>query len=215
MTFEPVNPTRMDLMALKERTALARMGYQIIRQKRDVLLIELKAILDSSMSIRDKLNAQMRRSYASLMGAQSHHGPLEMEGIAMSMKRAQATTVRIRNAMGVKLPQVSREKDDRTLLQRGYSIPYTSARVDEAAQRFEETLEIVMEAAQKELSMKRLLMEIEKTQRRVNALDYIVLPWLTDTQNDITIKLDEMERQDLLTLKEAKRKIEALQERTP
>ena len=101
---------------------------------------------------------------------------------------------------------------ERLLTDRGYSIPYSSAKVDEAARNFEKTLTLVIEAAQKEMSMKRLLREIEKTQRRVNALDYIVVPWLTQTQADITIKLDEMERGDLITLKSVKKKIEAAQE---
>jgi len=212
MTFEPVNPTRMDLMAVKERTALAKRGYQLIKQKRDVLVIELKAILDTSVTIRDKLNEQMEKSYTALMSAQSHHGPLEMENIAMSVKRAPQTTVNVRNAMGVKLPQVTWEEKERLLTDRGYSILYSSAKVDEAARKFEQSLSLVLEAAQKEMSMKRLLREIEKTQRRVNALDYIVIPWLTQTQADITIKLDEMERGDLITLKTVKKKMEAAQD---
>lgn len=208
MTGEQLSPTRMELMGVKERITLAQKGYQLLKQKRDILIIELMAILHPSMTVRDRLNDQMKKAYRSLNEAQTYHNAIELENIAMSVRKSQNSEVAIRNVMGVKLPVVNPAPHKRTIRERGYGMAYSSARVDEAAENFEKSLDIIMEMAEKEISMKKLLLEIEKTKRRVNALDYIVIPWLQESQSIITIKLDEMERDDLVTLKSIKKHLE-------
>ncbi|MFH0862865.1 MAG: V-type ATP synthase subunit D [Candidatus Altiarchaeota archaeon] len=208
MTGEQLNPTRMELMGLKDRIALAKKGYQLLKQKRDVLILELMAILHPTLGIRDRLNEQVRRSYASLQAAQSYHHVLELENIAMSTSKAQEVEVTARNVMGVKVPAVNRARHGRRIRERGYGMAYSSAKIDETAANFEKTLELILELAEKEVSVKRLLKEVEKTKRRVNALDYIVIPWLQESQNEIAIKLDEMERYDLVTMKKVKNRLE-------
>jgi len=208
MTHEQVNPTRMELMSFKERSALAQKGYQLLKQKRDILVIELMSILHRSVTLRDRLNDQMKRSYSSLYCAQSYHDSLELEGMALSVAKAESTSVGIRNAMGVKLPLVKMAEQRRLMSNRGYGLAYSSAKVDETAENFEIALELVLEVAEKEVSMKRLLLEIEKTKRRVNALDYIVIPWFKEAQKEITMKLEEVERGDLITLKSVKKQLE-------
>jgi V/A-type H+/Na+-transporting ATPase subunit D len=208
MDTEPANPTRMELISVRERTGLARKGYQLLKQKRDVLVLELMSVLERSVALRRQLDARAIGSYAALCAAQTHHGVFEMENIAMSVRRTQQIKVSVRNAMGLKLPLISRQPEHRRLPERGYSIPYTTARVDEAAESFERALETVLELADKEASMKKILIEIEKTKRRVNALDSIVIPWLEQAETDISLKLEEMERDDIIALKSVKRKME-------
>lgn len=215
MTGEQLNPTRMELIRVKERITLARKGYQLLKQKRDILLIELMSSLHSTVSLRDRINEQMSESYDALWAAQSYHSGLELETLAMASSREHDVRIAVRNVMGVRLPSITRTRAERRIKDRGYGLVYTSAKIDEAAEGFEKSLELILEAAEKETSVKRLLVEIEKTKRRVNALDYVVLPWLQDTRREITLKLDEIERYDLVTLKTVKRHLEELAIRTP
>ena len=79
---EQVNPTRMELINVKERMLLADKGHQLLKQKRDVLVIELMTILHTSITVRDRLNGEMRRAYSSLAAAESYHSIFELENIA-------------------------------------------------------------------------------------------------------------------------------------
>jgi len=90
------------------------------------------------------------------------------------------------------------------VLERGYGILGTSAVIDEAAEAFEDLVEAVIEAAEIETTMKRLLDEIESTKRRVNALEFKVIPELTEARDFIKMRLDEMEREELFRLKKIK-----------
>jgi V/A-type H+-transporting ATPase subunit D len=151
----------------------------------------------------------MASSYRCLQSAQSYHGITEIECMAMSTQPMDKTKVDIKNVMGVKLPLIAYSPKKRHIPERGYGIPYSSARVDEAAESFEKALDLIMEMAEKEVSMMRLLSEIERTKRRVNALESVVIPWLEESQKSVAVKLDELERADLTTLKEIKRQLEA------
>jgi V/A-type H+-transporting ATPase subunit D len=208
MTSEQINPTRMELINIKSRISLALKGYLLLKQKRDVLIIELMTLVHTSASMRDRLNDQMKQAYGSLEEARAMHSSLELETVALTTRRSQSLTVGVRNIMGVKIPAVYRSQKSRRLADRGYSITHTSARIDETARNFERALDTVTELAEKEVSMKRLLTEIEKTKRRVNALDYIVIPWLNDTQKDISQKLEELERDNFTMLKSVKKYLE-------
>jgi len=211
---EQVNPTRMELINVKERMLLADKGHQLLKQKRDVLVIELMTILHTSITVRDRLNGEMKNAYSSLAAAESYHSIFELENIAQSVIQTQGAMVTVRNAMGVKLPSIKRTTHQRKLSQRGYSIVQSSAKVDESAENFEKALDVVLELAEKEVSMKKLLAEIEKTKRRVNALEYIMMPRLSDTRREITLKLDELERDNFVTLKSVKTHLER-QETSP
>jgi V/A-type H+/Na+-transporting ATPase subunit D len=200
----------MELMTLKDKILIAQKGYQLLKQKRDTLIIELMTIVHTSTTLRDKLNKQISKSYTTLNATQSYHSIIELENTALSTHKTQSPTVELKNVMGVKLPTVNWLQKQRRLADRGWNPTSSSTKIDETAENFEKTLDIIMELAEKEITMKKLLIEIEKTKRRVNALDYIVLPWMQKTQNDITLKLDENERDDLITLKTVKKYLEQI-----
>jgi V/A-type H+/Na+-transporting ATPase subunit D len=208
MAQEQPNPTRMELMRVEERIRFANKGYQLLKQKRDILLIELMTLIHTSMTLRDSLNLQLAKSYSSLRQAQSYHGAAGLRSLAMAVPKTQDTSVGIRNAMGVRLPMISRIQEHRRIPDRGYGLASSSSKVDETAENFEKSLELILELAEKEVSMKKLLQEIEKTKRRVNSLDYIVLPWLADSRSEINLHLAEMEKDELITLKSVKRHLE-------
>jgi len=109
--------------------------------------------------------------------------------------------------MGVRVPDIKGGYASRAAFERGYGITGTSAKIDEAAGAFEETLATVIALAKTENALMKLLREIENTKRRVNALEYVVMPRLRGQQKYISMRLDEMERETFFTLKTIKKKL--------
>src|SRR6056297_3751288 len=114
-----------------------------------------------------------------------------------------------KNIMGVVVPQIESSRVRKPLDQRGYVLLGSSARIDEAADAYEELLESIILAAEVETAMKKMLKEIETTKRRVNALEFKLLPELYDNQEYIEQKLEEQEREEIFRLKKIKDKKEA------
>ena len=110
--------------------------------------------------------------------------------------------------MGVVVPQIESSKVQKNLSERGYGVLGTSARIDEAAEAYEELLETVILAAEVETAMKKMLDEIEKTKRRVNALEFKLLPELRENKEYIEQKLEEQEREEIFRMKKIKEKKE-------
>ncbi|MFW5984373.1 MAG: V-type ATP synthase subunit D, partial [Halobacteria archaeon] len=113
-----------------------------------------------------------------------------------------------KNIMGVVVPQIEGSKVKKDVGERGYSLLDTSARIDEAAEAYEELLDTIILAAEIETAMKKMLDEIEKTKRRVNALEFKLIPELKDAQEFIELRLEEMEREEIFRLKKIKEKKE-------
>ena len=111
--------------------------------------------------------------------------------------------------MGVVVPQIESSRVKKTIDQRGYGLLGSSARIDEAADAYEELLETIILAAEVETAMKKMLEAIEKTKRRVNALEFKLLPDLYDNKEYIEQKLEEQEREEIFRLKKIKNKKEA------
>ncbi|MCA1814350.1 MAG: V-type ATP synthase subunit D, partial [Halobacteriales archaeon] len=127
----------------------------------------------------------------------------------MALLNTPRIDVKRRNLMGVVVPKVEGSSVRARLDQRGYGVIGTSAHIDEAAKAFENLVATSITAAEVETSMKRLLAEIEKTKRRVNALEFKVIPDLVETRNFIVFRLEEMERENIFRLKKIKAKGEA------
>ena len=205
---ERANPTRMELLKTKARIKLARKGHKLLKQKRDALILEFFKILGKARDLRGELNGKMKAAYKSLSLAQAYHTTFELEGIAAGMEKELDLEVKVRNVMGVRIPEISSRFEQRPFLERGYSIIGTSASIDEVVEKFEDSLKIVITLAETETAIKRLIKEIEKTKRRVNALEYVILPRLDKQRGDISFRLEEMERDAFVSLKVIKRKLE-------
>jgi V/A-type H+-transporting ATPase subunit D len=108
--------------------------------------------------------------------------------------------------MGVVVPEIEASKVKKGILERGYSLIGTSSVLDEAAEGFEDLVEAIIRSAEIETTLKRLLDDIEGTKRRVNALEYRVIPELRAAGSFIKMRLDEMEREELFRLKKIKSK---------
>lgn len=208
---EDVKTTRLELIETRNRIRLAENGHKLLKQKRDVLVLEFFKIMKQAQDLRAELNSKMRGAFDALAMAQAYHGIIEVENISMAVKKAPNIEVQSRNVMGVHIPHIKGEFVSKTIEERGYSIQGSSAKIDEASGAFEKSLEIVIKLAETENALKRLIKEIEKTKRRVNALDYIMIPNLRSTAKYIRMRLEEMEREQFISLKTIKAQLEKQQ----
>lgn len=206
---DDVKTTRLELIETRNRIRLAENGHKLLKQKRDVLVLEFFKIMKQAQDLRTDLNSRMGEAFSSLAVCQAYHGILEVENIALAVKKAPNIQVESKNVMGVHIPHIKGEYVSKTISERGYSIQGSSAKIDEAASAFEKSLEIIIKLAETENALKRLIKEIEKTKRRVNALDYIMIPNLKGNAKYIIMRLEEMEREQFISLKTIKAKLEA------
>ncbi len=196
--------TRMELIGLKQRIKLAEKGHDLLKKKRDALITEFFKMLGKSENLREELDAIMASSYKKLAAAEAVDGTVEVTAASMAVHSTLHVDVKAKNIMGIKIPQVSYGGD----IQRRYGMIGTSVRIDETSEEFSRATKLIVELAGYETAIKRLLDEIEKTKRRVNALEYIVLPRLKVGASYIRMRLDEMERDDFFRLKMVKKKLE-------
>jgi len=140
--------------------------------------------------------------------ARAMEGDVAVRGAAAALKEHPELTTQSKNIMGVVVPQIESSKVRKSLDERGYGVMGTSARIDEAAEAYEELLENIILAAEVETAMKKMLDEIETTKRRVNALEFKLLPELHDNKEYIEQKLEEQEREEIFRMKKIKAKKE-------
>lgn len=209
MAAADINPTRMELIKLKERIVLARKGHKLLKQKRDALILEFFKILKKAQNLRGELAKKMAVASKSLAVAQLYHSKPELENVSLNISRDISLDVDVKNVMGVKIPTLETNVERRDFIRMpSYSIPATSAKIDRAVDDFDEVLYMVLKLAETETAIKRLIVEIEKTKRRVNALEYVLIPRLEEQKNMIAFRLEEMERDSFVSLKSIKRKLE-------
>jgi V/A-type H+-transporting ATPase subunit D len=203
-----VKPTRKNLMAIEDRIELSERGHDTLEKKRDGLIMEFMDILDQAQDVRSDLDGNYERAQRNINMARAMEGDVAVRGAAAALKEHPEITSQSKNIMGVVVPQIESTKVKKSLDQRGYGLVGTSARIDEAADAYEELLETVILAAEVETAMKKMLDEIEKTKRRVNALEFKLLPELYEGQEFIEQKLEEQEREEIFRMKKIKAKKE-------
>jgi V/A-type H+-transporting ATPase subunit D len=203
-----VKPTRKNLMAIEERIELSERGHDTLEKKRDGLIMEFMDILDQAQDVRSDLNDTYDRAQRKINMARAMDGDVAVRGAAAALKEHPEITTQSKNIMGVVVPQIESSKVRKSLDQRGYGVVGTSARIDEAAEAYEELLEQIILAAEVETAMKKMLDEIETTKRRVNALEFNILPDLRESEEYIEQKLEEQEREEIFRMKKIKQKKE-------
>jgi V/A-type H+/Na+-transporting ATPase subunit D len=206
---EEINPTRTELLARKNQIALAEQGRDLLSQKRDALIMEFMQIVDAAVDISDRLQEASRQSYFALAVANSVDGSPTLKSVAMATRGEVDVDISGSYIMGVPVANVEKKSVKRSAIARGYSITGVSSRVSEVAARFEHELDVIIEFAAVETRLKRLGSEIQATRRRVNALDYIVIPQAKEQLRFIEMALEERAREDLFRLKKVKKSINA------
>ncbi len=205
---DDVQPTRGELLKLKRRIDLAKRGHELLREKRDALVTEFFDNLDLLRDKREIVEEKLEDSFKFLIDAKVTGGNLELEQAGNSSTRDIDVEIDSRNIMGVNVPVVDTEEVKRELTERGYDLQDTSTKVDEASEKFEEALEAILELAEAEEIVKLLAKEIEKTKRRVNSLEHVLIPRLENNKEYIEMRLEEQEREDKFRMKRVKQKIE-------
>jgi V/A-type H+-transporting ATPase subunit D len=205
---QDIKPTRKNLMEIEDRIELSERGHDTLEQKRDGLIMEFMDILDQAQDVREDLEGDYETAQKKINMARAMEGDIAVRGAAAALEEHPEITVESRNIMGVVVPQIESSKVKKSLDERGYGILGTSARIDEAAEAYEELLESIVLAAEVETAMKKMLSEIETTKRRVNALEFKLLPELYDGKEYIEQKLEEQEREEIFRMKKVKAKKE-------
>lgn len=206
--MEQVNPTRMELIKKNAQIKLAEQGKDLLREKMDVLIREFFHIMESVSKSRDELEIVADTAQRSLLTALAVDDPVTLKSASFATRRGLSLDIKGKNIMGIAVPVIEKKRVSKSVLDRGYSIIGVSGRIDEAAEKFEMELDLIIELSETETSLKRLGGEIQITRRRVNALEQIMIPELKKQAKYIKNAIDEREREDLFRLKKVKKIIE-------
>ena len=207
--MEEVRPTRAELLERREQIKLAEQGMDLLKQKRDALLIEFMGVMDETLRLSESLQKSVSEAQYSLAVAKAVDGTVALRSAGMATHGEIVVDMTGTKIMGVSVPVVTKgESPIRSSFTRGYAVTGISSRVDETADKFERILDVIIEYADIETRLKRLGEEIQKTNRRVNALEQITVPQLREQVTYIRQTLDERAREDLFRLKKVKKKIE-------
>jgi len=201
---DTIKPTRSELIDLKKKIKLSQSGHKLLKMKRDGLILELFEILEKAKDVRAELDRQFEKATESLNIALSVEGVVTVKSIAFAMKDAPKLELESKNVMGVVVPKIEASSVRKPITARGYGVIGTSSRIDEAVDAYETLVEKIILAAEIETTMKKLLDDIEKTKRRVNALEFKVIPELNEAKDFIIFRLEEMERENIFRLKRIK-----------
>ncbi len=204
MVSESVRPTRLELLRTRRRIVLARRGLNLLKLKRSALIVEFFSLSREAMALRGDLGRRVARGYEAIRLAEMMEGSVRLENIAMLLPTVRPVRVTTKNVMGVKTPRVDTggyaPLPDDLLLDLPTSI-HASIREFQAIYR------VVLDIAEKENALRRLLKEIEKTKRRASAIENVLIPRLEATVRYIKFRFDELERDAFSMLKTVKRKI--------
>ena len=207
--MEEVRPTRSELLERKQQITLAEQGMDLLKQKRDALLIEFMSVMDETLRLSSDLQRTTNEAQYSLAVAKAVDGTVSVRSAAFATRGEVTIDMTGTKIRGIAVPVVTKgESPLRTSFTRGYAITGVSSRIDETADKFERILDVIIEYADIETRLKRLGEEIQKTNRRVNALEQITVPQLREQVAYIRQALDERAREDLFRLKKVKKKIE-------
>ena len=194
-------PTKGNLMAARRSRALAATGYELMDRKRNILIREMMALMDTAKDVQAQIDAVFAEAYAALQTANLKLGICDQIAEAVDVDRT--LEIQYRSLMGVELPHIP----DRSPPPRPeYGFASTSSALDDAHIKFHRVKELVRQLAEVETSIYRLAVSIRKTQKRANALQNIVIPNFDHTIRFITDALEEKEREEFVRLKVIKRK---------
>jgi len=207
--LQNVKPTRMELLKLRKRVKLADKGHRLLKEKRDALISEFMIVIKEYKDARKRVEENLKVAFYNLLMAEVLLGSRDLEQISEITLRDINLDFITKNIMGVLVPIMKVNNLIRRVHERGYGFLSTNAKLDDAAKNFEESILSIVKLAEIEESVRRIAEEVEKTKRRVNALEYIVIPRLKATIKHIEMRMEEIERESFLRLKKIKASLEA------
>ncbi len=199
-----VFPTKANLINTKKSLELARLGYDLMDRKRNILVREMMLLIDEARSIQKKVAETYSRAYDALDKAYMTLG--DCRSFAENVPVENGLRIDSRSVMGVEIPIVELESGSEDTAYYGFN--NTNSVLDEAYMQFKKVKELTAQLAQTENSVYRLADAIKKTQKRANALDNILIPQFEETVKFISDALEEKEREDFSRLKITKKQRE-------
>jgi V/A-type H+-transporting ATPase subunit D len=197
-----VRPTKIELVKLKRRLTLAQRVQKIVKDRLSILTMEFLQTARDTVEAKRKLLDESSKLYKALSIAAGYHGYIALEKELIATEADLKVTAGSRNIAGVRIP--SFELIDNGKPMRGYNLVDTSSWLDRAAQLSEECLRAIVELAELQRNFELLAMEINRTKRITNALEYIVIPGLQATINYLNMKFEERDREEKARLKRVK-----------
>ena len=196
-----VNATRMELLRLKKRLQLAARGHKLLKDKRDELMRLLMEIIDEVKDLRLSVESEFRSILEGFVLAKARMGPFQVEQALLMPAKKISVSVSRKNLMSVRVPEYTKEVSGRII---PYGYLNTSGDIDISLDKFDKFIVSLLVLAEKEKAVQLMATEIEETRRRVNALEYKLIPDLEETIKFITMKLDENERANTVRLMKVK-----------
>ena len=211
-----VNPTRMELTRLKGKLKTAQRGHKLLKDKRDELMKQFLDTVRELRALRSQVEQDLMRVHSSFTVASALMSAQAMEQALMYPKQSVELTMTFKNVMSVNVPEYhyqTRTEDTGDIFPYGFAA--TSGELDGAVSALGEVFQNMLKLAQTEKAAQLMAEEIEKTRRRVNALEYVVIPQTQENIRYITMKLDENDRSTTTRLMKVKDMLlaEALEER--
>ena len=195
------NPNRMELLKLRRRGDVARRGHKLLKDKLDELMKEFQARIGANRRLRREVEAELAGAFGLFALARAEAGSGALNSALMAADPQPLLDVTERNVMSVRVPVFALAELPEP---GGYSLATTPAVLDTALGRLSAVAPRMIELAEREKAIELLAAEIERTRRRVNALEYVLIPTIDATVRDIQMKLDEAERGNLTRLMKVK-----------
>ena len=210
MAVARVNPTRMELTRLKGRLKTATRGHKLLKDKSDEMIRQFMLLIRRNLALRDEVEKQLKKVLGAFMLAKAVSSPADLEEAVAVPGRKVKIKSGSKNVMSVEVPAFLVDASEK-----GEAYPYGFASVtgelDSCIGAMSELLPKMIELAEVEKTCNMLADEIEKNRRRVNALEFVMIPEFEETIKYITMKLDEAERANTIRLMKVKSMIEGRQ----
>ena len=202
-----IAPTRSNLMKVKDELAFSKLGYELLDQKRSILVSELLTLVDQAVDYQNRVEKALKEADEALEDAIMHMGRLKVANLAGAVNISSSITLTSRKVMGVALPRVSTEFSGSGPF---FSPEGTSMLSEVAVSKYRDALSLMGQMAELKVSIMRLAREVRKTIRKVNSLEKLVIPDREATVRYLTGRIEEAERESMIQMKSVKSRMERM-----
>lgn len=196
-----IPPTRMQLLRLKRRSIIARRGHKLLKDKQDELMRRILELIGKIRDSRLRIEQELKSAFGYFYFASSKQSPKAIDEALLATTKVIDVVYTTERVLNLKIPKFKQTVSGGLI---GYSFMTTSGDLDLALLKIDQLISRLLELAELEKTLELLAAEIEKTRRRVNALEYILIPSIDETIKFIKLKMSEMERGDLTRLMRVK-----------
>lgn len=204
MSVMRINPTRMELTRIKRRLVTANRGHKLLKDKRDEMVRQFIILIRKNMELRQELEKELAGAFSKFAVARALMEPKALEQAMLYPARHAQIDLSKKNVMSVQVPRITVDDESLQETTLAYGFLDTSEQLDGAISELANLLPKMIELAEVEKACNMLADEIEKTRRRVNALEYVMIPQFEETIRFISMKLDENERSSITRLMKVK-----------